>query len=156
MERFKKIDNIKEYVNEIISDPTRVIHAKKTQCVLARRGIIGETVNSYTNGILETTNKVGFGKDGEIDWVLTKLDNKDTSWVVSNDFFINNYDLKNDNVYIPKGTINTFIKVDENISFYAPWGEEMFLIKGGFLKITNLNDITGIQENDFFDTYTIL
>lgn len=149
---FRKIDDIKSYAESIKDD---IIYAKKTKCVKARQGLLDEVVNSYTNGILETTNKVKVGSDGKLGWVLNNIDNDDTFWIVGNEYFIKNYDHKENDIYMPKETINKFVKVNEDISFKVSWGE-MNLKKGGYLKITDLSNIVAIQENDFLNTYEII
>ena len=56
-------------------------------------------------------------------------------------------------IYKPKGGVQIFIQIPDNISFTAPWGEEMNIEKGGYLNITDKNDIYGVQEKEFKETY---
>ena len=48
------------------------------------------------------------------------------------------------------------VKVNENVSFTAPWGEEMRIKAGGVLVNGGDNDIYGIQEDEFAATYDIV
>ena len=46
--------------------------------------------------------------------------------------------------------------IDENISFEAPWGEEMRIAAGGVLILNGAQDIYGIQAEEFASTYRVL
>lgn len=46
-------------------------------------------------------------------------------------------------------------QINEPISFEAPWGEPMNIDKGGYIlqDPNNINDIYGISQKDFDNTY---
>ena len=167
---FTKVDG-REYAEAGIAcgELTPVVAVKFAR-VLARRGVEGEEVISYSqNGIVEKVDTVKTDPEtGEVDWVLTKLDengevlvdeqgNKN-EWIVKHNTFTKKYDLdetKDGSVYKPKGGPQIFVPMVMDV-ILEQWGGEMKIEAGGWLNITNTNDIYGISERDFEDTYRIV
>lgn len=167
---FVKISG-KEYAEVgIASGELKPVVAVKFARVLARRGQVGEEVISYTqNGLVEKTDTVSVNETtNEVDWILTKLDeNGDVvvdefghrnEWIVKHVTFAKKYEVdetKTDGVYKPVGGPQVFVPIVMDVTL-EQWGSEMNIEAGGWLNITNPDDIYGISERDFDDTYRIV
>lgn len=46
----------------------------------------------------------------------------------------------------------TFVEIPDNI-ILNQWGENMAIATGGYINITNPDDMSGISQRDFEDTY---
>jgi hypothetical protein len=141
--------------------------AVKFARVAARRGEVGEEVISYSqNGIVEKIDTVKADPEtGEVDWVLTKLDENGevvvdefghaNEWIVKHATFTKKYDLdetKEGSVYKPKGGPQVFVPIVMDV-ILEQWGSEMKIAAGGYINITNVDDMYAISERDFNDTY---
>jgi len=60
-------------------------------------------------------------------------------------------DPENPGDFRSKGTVQGIL-LTEDVSFEAPWGEQMYIEAGGVL-VKNGDDIYGIEEDVFIDTY---
>ena len=144
--------------------------AVKFARVLARRGVVGEEVISYSqNGIVEKVDTVKEDPETkEAGWVLTKLDENGevvvdefghaNEWIVDAKTFAKKYELdetKTGGVYKPKGGPQIFVPIVMDV-ILEQWGSEMKIEAGGWLNITDANDIYGISQRDFEDTYKIV
>lgn len=63
--------------------------------------------------------------------------------------------------YRPAGGVQTFMQVKEDIAVMVPWGENgadipLTIDAGGYLNVTNPDDIYGIAETEFNETYRII
>lgn len=164
MEDYIKV-NVAEYVNNGINNGKLIPReAEKFARILARLGNDGEHVISWSvdaNGN-EIVEKVSQVQDG--DWVITKVDefgevivdaNGHTNeWIVSDANFKKKYEIDPDNPSLcrPKGGIQIFVQIPDNI-ILEQWGSEMKIASGGYINITNVNDMYGISQRDFEDTY---
>ena len=154
MENYIEIKDIKGYVENLVktTSPKRYV---KFATIIAVQGKVGEkVVTMMNNGLTETENIVSVDeRTNKPDWIITNHSGE--RYIVNDTFFNKKYeplDLEN-NVYKPKGGVCLFVQIKEDISFVAPWGEIMNIAKGGYLNITNLNDIYGVQEKEFNETY---
>ena len=144
--------------------------AVKFARVVARRGVVGEEVVSYSqNGIVEKVATVSEDPETkETGWVLTKLDENGevivdefghkNEWIVDAKTFAKKYDLdetKDGGVYKPKGGPQIFVPIVMDVILEQS-GSEMKIEAGGWLNITNPSDIYGISQRDFEDTYKIV
>jgi hypothetical protein len=171
-ETFRYIDNLNDYVsqNNLIWKPASKVQRVNTQSgrsfmnqyardnklskrerrALGRKGTPLTTVAS--DGTIETNNRVGLNQT-----VLNNLGNKDNRWAVDNQTFNRKYeeDPTAKGVYKPKGVPMNATQINEPISFDTPWGETMNIDKGGYLlqDPNNINDIYGISQKDFDNTY---
>jgi len=59
-------------------------------------------------------------------------------------------------VYEPDAEPVRVIRLDENVRFESPWGEEMRIRAGGVLIAKSPSDIYGIQAEEFEKTYTYI
>ena len=151
---FKKIDP-KFYVEEGLQTGNLKggFYAKFAR-VRARQGVEGEEiVTIMQNGLVETKNVVTIDETGKPGWVVTNPSGE--QYIIPNKTFLKKYEIdeKNPEVYKPKGGVIIAVQINEDVSFTAPWGEEMNIKNGGYLVCSNLNDIYGIQEKEFNETY---
>ena len=169
---YRKVD-VSSYVDIGIYNGTLVpFDAVKFGRIIARRGILGEEIITWSedsngNPIQEKPGIVGVDSEtGEVDWIVTKVDENGNpiidknghinEWIITDKNFKKKYEIdsKNNSVYRSTGGIQTFVKIDENI-ILNQWGSDMKIAKGGYINITNEDDMYGISERDFVDTYKV-
>lgn len=167
---FKQIENAGKYVNNLLSSGADVIRAEKSSCVIAHQATVAGPVDTYTaSGLHEVAEYADVG-----DWVVTRADlegkpvlngeGKPNTWVIKNDTFKKKYDVANmrdDGFTKPKGGVQSFVRISEDISIMVPWGKDGALVPqnleaGAVLNITNMNDIYGIAKDEFAETYAII
>lgn len=154
MENYIEINNIKSYVQKLV-DVSKPERYAKFALITAVQGKVGQRLETVMkNGLVETVNIVSVDeKTNQSDWIITNPSGE--QYLVKDSTFKKKYealDLDN-NVYKPKGGVCIFVQTNEDISFVAPWGEKMNISKGGYLNITNLDDIYGVQQDEFNETY---
>ena len=173
MENYKKV-NIYEYVKEGLEKGTMIpFQAEKYTRIIARPGIPGEEIISWSvneNGepIKERVSQVKIDPEtGKPGWVVSKATEDGTiiiddnghenSWIIGDKKFSQKYQIDNPELgmFKPIGGTQTFVEIDENITLLQ-WGSEMQIAKGGYINITNLEDMYGISARDFNDTYRII
>lgn len=131
--------------------------AKKTSFVEARLGKVGESVDTrprverdgkiYVIG--ETTGKVKI----EGSMIVKNPDGEE--YIVKPEAFAKKYkptDKKG--VFEPISEPIKYVTLQQDILFKAPWGEDMFGVKGAAINISNLDKIYAIQNEAFNRTYT--
>lgn len=152
---FKKIKDIREYAFQSYIGGAKMGQYAKFARIQARQGVLGEVLETkMANGLVETTNKVQLDeKTNEPDWIVTNPSGE--QYLLKDSTFKKKYEVLDEfnSIYKPKGGVQIFIQIPDNISFTAPWGEEMNIEKGGYLNITDKNDIYGVQEKEFKETY---
>jgi len=153
--QFKNV-NIVDYVKENYNK-NDIIKAYKYKIVKARVGKVGEKIKTVmSNGLVETINTVkSDDKTGKNDWVITNVEGE--QYVIPHKTFEKKYNQlpNNDGYYQPKGELVSVVKLKDNITFKASWKEDMKIEKGGFLVVSNPDDIYGIKKEAFFNTYKI-
>ena len=173
MNEYKSVD-VYQYVKDGLESGKMIpIKAEKYTRIIARVGVVGEKVISWNvdeagNPIEEVVEEVKLdSKTGNPGWVVTKtsengdiiIDNNghDNSWIISDTNFRKKYEIENEELglFKPTGGIQTFVRISENITF-PKWGSAMKIAVGGYLNITNLDDIYGVSKRDFDDTYRII
>ncbi len=165
MEEYIKI-NVKDYVGKLLNKNSDTIDAVKKARVIARKGKVNEKIISWSqdsegNEIVEKVAIV----DNDSSYILTKADSEGNpivdknghtnEWVVSSEVFEKKYEVDYNDVFKPKGGIQKFIRIQDNI-ILEQWGSEMKIAVGGYINITDENDMYGISERDFNDTYKTL
>lgn len=151
------VKDIKVYVKFRLENGAKVKRAQKTASVKARVGVLGEEVDTrprverdgkiYVIG--ETKGKVKV----EGSRIVENPDGEE--YIVLPDKFAKKYSpTSQKGVYKPNDGPIDYIKVEEDIAFTAPWGEDMYAIKGAVLNITNSDDIYAIQNVAVEKTYT--
>jgi len=170
MENYTKV-NVTEYVKQGIANGTmEPRQAEKFARIIARQGTPGETVISWsvdTNGneIQEKVAQVTIDEQTqEPGWIATKvnengepiIDNNNhlNNWIIDDSTFKKKYEVdpENPNLCKPKGGPQTFVEIPDNI-ILNQWGEDMAIAAGGYINITNPDDMYGISQRDFEDTY---
>ena len=75
-------------------------------------------------------------------------------WIIDDTTFKKKYevDIENPMLFKPKGGPQIFVEIPDNI-ILEQWGSEMNIEKGGYINITNVDDMYGISKRDFEDTY---
>ena len=76
-------------------------------------------------------------------------------YIVKPDKFASKYRATSEKgVYKPTDGPIKYVEIDQDIAFTAPWGEEMYGVKGAVLNISSLDDVYAIQNEAFSKTYT--
>lgn len=122
----------------------------KSARISARPGKVGEEIITVMkDGHKETKNTV----KNEGDMVATNPSGE--QYIIDAKTFAKKYEIdpSNPEQYRPVGGPQEFITLKENVMFTAPWGEKMMIKKGGALNVTNMDDIYGIQQAAFQETY---
>ncbi len=166
----KKLTDIREYA-EAIKKLRGSFRAEKCAGVMARIGREGEEVATYVaNGTLETVNRVKRDENGDLDVVVTTTDaeghvivygdGRTNVHLIPRAKFDRKYRRDGEEVnterelyFRPAAGIQEFVRIDEDISFIAAWGEEQVLKAESFLNITDPGDIYGISYEEFVQTY---
>lgn len=152
---FRKIENIAEYLKKALSDGSLVPgrYQKKGE-FRARPGVIGERIETImADGLRETVNTVRADENGNPGWVVTGMSGEE--YIVEDSVFRDKYQPAEgrEGVYVPRSAPIIAAELQESICFTAPWGEEMRVVRGGYLVFTNPPDIYGIQRAEFEATY---
>lgn len=163
--------NIQEYVRQGLEtgvlDP---FEAEKFARIVARQGEIGEQVITWSEDkdgkeIHERVDNVKLDEEtNEPGWVVTKVDeNGETiidrnghpnQWIIGDSKFKAKYEVDSENpsLFRPIGGPQTFVELPQGITLEQ--GEKIMAIDaGGFVNITNPEDMYGISKRDFEDTY---
>ena len=170
MLKFSK-EGMRQYVESKLLGAT-IIDAKKVGNTIAIQGTVGQEVvtlevDANGNEYVERTGVVALDPEtNEPGWILTKT-GSDNKPVLNNFGHTNQYivpDSKFKSMYEPsqdgfglysKSQIEKFIQADEDITFETKYGE-MVVNAGGYIKVTDLDRISGISEASFNDTYTVV
>ncbi len=150
----KNIKNIKNFVMDQLKKGVEQKQYKYAK-IFATQGTWGESVQTIMqNGLVETTNVVSVDeKTDEPDWIVTNPAGE--KYIVPDSTFRKKYESFDltQGIYKPKGGVQKFIQIDEDISFTASWGEKMTISAGGYINTTDFNDIYGVQKDEFLNTY---
>ena len=170
MLKFSK-EEMKKYIESKIPLST-IIEAKKIGNTIAIQGTVGQEVVSLEidangNEYVERTGVVSLDPEtNEPGWVLTKTgsDNKPiinkfghtNQYIVADSKFKSMYEPSPDGLGLySKSQIEKFIQSDEDVTFETKYGE-MVVNAGGYIKVTDLDRISGISEQSFNDTYAVI
>lgn len=168
-DEFNKVD-AKEYAqNIILKQGVKPKAAQKFSRIVARPGIVGERITTYTKtGLVETVNEVKLDpQTNKPGWVVAKVIDGEVAideyghkneWIISDSTFSKKYDIdpEDNGLYKPKGDAQLFIQINENITFPSPWGGDMNIKAGGYLNVTNMNKVYGVAEEEFKETYKFI
>ena len=145
------------------------IECTKMARVRARPAQEGEEIVSWAGD--GTKEAVASGKAGS--YILTKLDadgnvmldenGHPNEWQVSSDQMKKRYEMgeigvDGSFVAMTRPAVTQVMRVDRDVVIMVPWGEggalvPQYIRKGGYLNVTDPNDVYGISEQDFNDTY---
>ena len=150
----KNIESSQAYVYEQLKNGATPRFYKKYARVQAEQGVVGqEVVTVMKNGLEETRNTVTADENGNPGWIVTNPSGE--KYIVPHAKFIKRYELQvgADGKHAPTGAPIEAIQIHEDITVTASWGEEQNIKANGYLNISNLEDIYGIQEEEFKETY---
>lgn len=170
---YPKVD-IQEYVKQGLETGTLLpFTAEKFARIIARPGMIGEEVISWSedkdgNEIKEKVATVKLDeKTNQPGWVVAKADENGVAvidknghpnqWIIEDSKFRQKYEVNSVYPWLfkPTGGVQTFVELPQGITL-EQWGEVMAIDAGGFINITNANDLYGISKRDFEDTYRVV
>ena len=175
MKNYTKVE-VTSYVKQGIENGTLVPRklipreAEKFARITARQGRLGEEVVSWSvdsdgNEIQEKIAQVKIDtQTNQPRWIATKVDEEgnviidnnghSNQWIIEDTIFKNKYEIdpENPNLCRPKGGPQIFVQITDNI-ILNQWGSDMQIAAGGYINITNLDDMYGISQRDFEDTY---
>jgi hypothetical protein len=169
---YKQIEDLKAYVRQMISNGSRIVIGEKMARIAARTGIPGEEIASWSvdaagKPILEKVTMVSVDESGTPDWVVAKIDEQGreiidanghtNKWVIDAATFSRKYEGVSElpGVYKPVGGPQKFVRLREGIHI-VQWGEEWYVDAGGYINITNPDDMYVIAGRDFDDTYRLI
>ncbi len=101
------------------------------------------------NGTVETFFVANKG-----DYIITNPAGE--QYVVTKEKFVQRYEPcfeLGKNCYKPKPVVQKFIQTDEDICLIGSWGNEQFIKAGGFINITEEDNIYGCAKEEFLATY---
>lgn len=146
------IENINDYVRNLIENGVEVISAKKTAIVQARQGTVGEVV---TTDIDKTTNVVKLDDEtGRPGWVVTNPGGEE--YVLSDSKFSELYEETDKPGEYAKKAIQLLVPCEKTVEFEPSWGGSFTIEAGGYFTIDGYQDIAGIQKDVFKQTYGIV
>ena len=168
-----KVD-VANYVRQGLENKTlEPIVAEKFARIIAKQGNVGDQVISWSvdsqgNEIQEKVDQVKLDKTtNEPGWIVTKVDENGelivdnnehlNQWIIEDSTFKKKYevDLENPGLFKQTGGPQVFVQIKDNI-ILNQWGSDMQIAAGGYINITNPNDLYGISQRDFEDTYKIV
>ena len=164
-------DEMRAYVEGKL--PTsKIIEAKKMGNTIAVQGTVGEevvtlAVDADGKEYVERTGVIELDPNtNEPGWILTKT-GEDNQPIVNKFGHKNQYivtDSKFKSMYEPsvdgpglysKSQIEKFIQSEDDVTFETKYGK-MVVNAGGYIKVTDLDRISGISEQSFADTYMVV
>lgn len=170
MEEYTKVE-VEKYVKQGIEDGSLIPRqAEKFARIVARQGNLGESVVSWSsdsNGkeVQEKIAQVAIDEQTkQVGWIVTKVDKQGNiivdnnghtnQWIIDDTTFKKKYEIDPDNpsLFRPKGGLQLFVQINNNI-ILNQWGSDMKIASGGYINITNVDDMYGISQRDFEDTY---
>lgn len=165
-------EQMRVYVESLLP-VSEIISAKKVGNTIAVQGTPGQEVvtlevNKETGEeYIERTAKVEIDpQTGEPGWILTKTGSDNTP-VINKFGHKNEYivaDSKFKAMYEPsvdgpglysKSQVEKFIQSPDDVEFETKYGQ-MVVPKGGYIKVTDLERISGISEESFLQTYQVI
>lgn len=151
---YKQIENIIDYVLKLRLNGAEVKLYARFERIKARQGKFFEMIENKSRDGLVVKKEYVTRDDvtKQLDWIIT-LDNG-RQMIMKDSTFKNKYKVFNEEegLYISKA-IESFVQVDDDIKFNAPWGEVLCINKGDYLNITNPSKIFGVKKDNFHKYY---
>lgn len=144
------IENLNDYVLDLVRNGETVVRARKNVLVKARQGKVGEIVETEID---KTVNTVKVDEKGNPDWIITSVGGEE--YIVRNEVFTSIYDKFSEGMYI-KNKLQLLVYCNKTVEFVPSWGGTFTVEKGGYFTINGYNDIAGIQSNAFKETYEVI
>ena len=150
-------DFTKKYLEALKENNEEPKTAQKTALVTARPAVIGEVVDTRPrverNGKLYVIGETKAKVKVEGSMIVKNPDGEE--YIVKPETFARKYKkTEQKGVYQPVSDPIKYVTLKNDIVFMAPWGEEMFGVKGAALNVSNLDDIYVIQNEAFNKIYS--
>lgn len=172
MSAYKKITDLKVYVQELLNSGAPVCTAEKTARILACPGVPGKQVISWSvdaggAAVKEKEAVVSTDASGHPDWIATKADASGSpvadchahlnQWIIGDSTFRRKYTAipGQPDLYKPIGGPQRFVFLSEAIHI-VQWREEWNVDAGGYINITDPENLYVISGRDFSDTYRVI
>ena len=167
---FVRINPLEYAKKGIESGELKPVVAIKATPVAVRRGEVGEVVRTYSqDGIVESEHVVKIDETtGLPQMILTKLDKNgdvvideyghENSWIYKkceSQFALDYPTQLREGVYVPAATPRILLPIVMDV-LIPQWGSLEAVAAGGWLNITNLDDIYGVSGRDIDETHIIL
>lgn len=170
--KYREVENLQGYVQELLNNGSQIVVGEKTARIAARPGIpdkeriISWSVDRNGKPVLEKEAVVSVDESGVPDWVVTKIDEQNqeivdanghlNQWIISNVNFRKKYEAVSEipGVYKSVDGPQKFLYLQEGIHV-VQWGGEWNVDAGGYINITNPDDLYVIAGRDFNDTYRV-
>lgn len=160
---------INDFIRELKSFSAKEVDAEKSECIIVTPAAPGDKIDVITaDGNTEVKETA---KENQMLTTAAGLDGKPilnengqlNQWFVDISVLNKKYDMDNitpDGFVKPKGGIQHFIQTDVDVTIMKPWGENGALVPqeiaaGGWLNITNPDDVYGIAAEEFDRMYTV-
>ena len=151
---FRSIEDLPAYAERLLAAQGRRLYAKHAS-VRARPGVPGERLETVLrSGLRETANTVRTDAEtGRPDWIVTADSGEE--YLLGDSAFRAKYapDPASPGRYLPAGKPVPAVRLPENVRFRAPWGELESVLAGGYLVIAAPDNIYGVAEEEFLNTY---
>lgn len=164
----REVASLHDYADRMLKEGRNVITAEKTAKIFVRRGVPGEEVVSWSEDscgqpLIETVSVI---EDADA-WVAAKADEEgqvlvdenghENRWVLSDETLREKYrpDPKRPGIYIPAGDKQRFLELTEAVRTVRG-GQQWRADAGGYINITDPDDMYLISGRDFADTYRII
>ncbi len=153
---FRTINPVEYVINNFFESGRAPVISRKHAEVTAVRGEVGEIVKTILkNGTVETVNTVKIDSEtGKPGWIATGIGGE--KYIIEDSEFTKRYEPvpEKENTFKSNALPVCTFRVDENVKFTAPWGQELYLEKGGYLVCNNTGEIWGVAKDEFEATYT--
>lgn len=164
-------EEMRKYVESILPS-LEIIEAKKVGNTIAIQGTVGQEVvtlevDANGNEYVERTGTVSLDPEtNEPGWILTKTGSDNlpvfnqfghpNQYIVTDSKFKSMYEPSVDGPGLySKSQIEKFIVAPEDLTFETKYGQ-MVVNAGGYIKVSDLDRISGISEASFNDTYMVV
>ena len=120
-------------------DWSKAVWAQKSSKVIAEKVPAGTVVETImADGHVETTKTAGPNGGYKV------TNPNGEQYLVDPAKFENRYDVVGEKTYAPKWDPVRVVRIDEDVTFKAPWGEDMRIKAGGVL-------VKGSGDNDIYE-----
>lgn len=169
--------DMSDYLELLQQAEAKKVVAEKSGAIIARQVTApeGEDIVVF---VKSENGKAGHEATEHADcgrWIVTRADidtqqpvviddeGHTNTWSIGDDKIHKKYnmdEISESGFVKPKGGEQEFVQISENIAIQVPWGKDgalvtQYLDAGAYLNITDRNDVYGIAETEFGETYTV-